>query len=147
MIDFIDYKEVVLLLPKIEKRQIVPFYGCSVSAGFPSPADDFLEKKVDLNNFLIRDQASTFLVKVSGDSMIDVGICHGDILIVDRSVPAKHNHIVVGAIDGEFTVKRLLQEKNNTLLKPENPAYQVVEITPDKNFRILGVVTFAIRNF
>ncbi|UZR95202.1 LexA family protein [Chondrinema litorale] len=147
MLNIIDPEEVVLLLPEINQKQVVPLYGCYVQAGFPSPADDFLEKKIDLNEFLIQNKSSTFLVRVSGESMSGVGIYEGNILIVDRSVTPKHNQIVVGSLNGEFTVKRLIKEGKRIILQPENPDYKPIEITKESNLKIWGVVTFAIQNF
>ena len=146
MINLINPQEAVLLLPKIDLQQVVPLYGSYVTAGFPSPADDFLEKKIDLNEYLIRNKASTFLVRVAGDSMSGAGICTGDILVVDRSVTPRNKHIIVGAINGEFTVKRFIKENKRIILQPENPAYKAIEITAESDFNVWGVVTFAIHN-
>jgi DNA polymerase V len=146
MINFINKKESALLLPHIQQKQVVPLYGSLVPAGFPSPADDFLEKKIDLNEYMIRNQAATFLVRVSGDSMSGAGICDGDILVVDRSVSPRSQHIIVGALDGEFTVKRFIKEGKRLLLQPENPTYPTIEIKPEQDFTVWGVVTFAIHN-
>ncbi len=146
MINFISRKESALLLPHIQQKQVVPLYGSLIPAGFPSPADDFLEKKIDLNEYMIRNKAATFLVRVKGESMSGAGICDGDILVVDRSVSPRDQHIIVGALDGEFTVKRLVQEKGRTFLQAENPNYPTIEIKEGQEFTVWGVVTFAIHN-
>jgi len=124
----------------------LPLFTSLVPAGFPSPADDFLENRIDLNEYLVRNQAATFLVRVKGDSMQQAGITDGDLLVVDRSVTPRHNHIIVGALDGEFTVKRLIKQGNRCWLRAENPKYPDLPIRPEQEFRVWGVVTFAIHN-
>jgi len=99
----------------------LPLFLSSVKAGFPSPADDFVETRLDLNEYLIDHPEATFFVRVSGDSMIRAGIHTGDILIVDRSLEPKNNDIVIAIIDGEFTVKRLKKYGDRVFLVPENP--------------------------
>lgn len=124
-----------------------PLYSNTISAGFPSPADDFLEKKLDLNKYLIHNSASTFLVRVNGHSMINAGISDGDILVVDRSLEPENNKIVIGIINGEFTVKRIVKKVKRLFLQPENENYQPVEITEDTDFKIWGIVTYTIHKF
>jgi DNA polymerase V len=119
----------------------LPFYACHVQAGFPSPADDYIEKKLDLNQHLIKHPSATFFVKASGESMINAGIHPGDILVVDRSLEAKHGKIVIAAIDGELTVKRLQRSEKGTFLFPENDAFKPIELTETNNVVIWGVVT------
>ncbi len=116
----------------------------AVQAGFPSPADDFKEEGIDLDGLLINNKQSTFLVKVSGDSMLGVGIFPGDRLIVDRSLKPKHNSIVIACIEGEFTVKRLVYKSQSWVLKPENKAYPTIKFRTDDDF-IWGVVTYNLR--
>ena len=123
----------------------VPAYS-GVAAGFPSPADDFLEDKLDLNEKLIKHPAATFFVRVSGNSMIKAGIYSGDLLIVDRSLEPRSGSIVVAVLDGDFTVKRISKSGEKLFLMPENPRYQPIEITDDSNFQVWGVVTNVIRN-
>jgi len=122
----------------------IPMFTCGVSAGFPSPADDFIDKKLDLNEFLIKHPSATFLVRVEGQSMINAGIFSGDILIVDRSIEVSNNDIVVAFINGEFTVKRIGTKKGKYYLLPENEDYKPIEVTPDMNFEVWGVVTYVI---
>jgi len=116
----------------------------NVQAGFPSPADDHIDSKLDLNEFLIKHPSATFFVKAAGDSMTDAGINEGDILIVDRSVDAKSNDIIVASLCGEFTLKRLIINGEKVYLKPENPKYNLIEINEDSLFSIWGVVTYVI---
>lgn len=120
-----------------------PLYSSKVQAGFPSSADEHIEAKLDLNKFLIPRPAATFMVRVSGDSMIGAGINENDILIVDRSVDAIDNKIVIAAIDNELTVKRLRYRDGKAYLFPENEAYQEIELRDGSS--IWGVVTSVIR--
>lgn len=121
-----------------------PLYSNSVSAGFPSPADDHIEQQLNLNEHLIKNPASTFFVRVSGESMKDVGIFPNDILIVDRSIKPVDGKIVIAVIDGELTVKRLKKEKNGILLMPENPDFKPIAVKELQDFSIWGVVTNVI---
>ena len=122
----------------------IPFYN-AVLAGFPSPADDYMEEKLDLNRFLIKNPSSTFYVKVEGASMIGAGIYPKDVLIVDRSLTAKHNDIVIAFLGGEFTVKRLSWQSDKVLLLPENPNYKPIDIT-GTDCQIWGIVTYVIHS-
>ncbi|HOW24189.1 MAG TPA: translesion error-prone DNA polymerase V autoproteolytic subunit [Bacteroidales bacterium] len=122
----------------------LPLFVPTISAGFPSPADDFIDRKLDLNEYLVRNQPATFLVKVQGTSMENAGILDGDILVVDRSLEPSSGKIVIGVIDGEFTVKRIEQKAGKFFLMPENDSFKPIEITPDMDFKIWGIVTFAI---
>lgn len=130
-----------------EKRHTLPLYSNHVQAGFPSPADDHIEKNLDLNEYLIKRPSSTFLVRASGDSMQDVGIFSGDILIVDKSLTAKQGDIVVVAVDGDLTVKRLHQQDGQCLLVAENSDYTNIEVSPCQSLHIWGVVLHAVRMF
>jgi len=124
-----------------------PLYLSSVQAGFPSAADDYLDRKIDLNEHLIKHPAATFFVKVKGDSMIGAGIYSGNMLIVDRSEDPKNNSIVVAILNGEFTVKRLHKKEGKIFLIAENPNYKLIEIAPNMDFEVWGVVLHAIRSF
>ncbi|MDY6934317.1 MAG: translesion error-prone DNA polymerase V autoproteolytic subunit [Spirochaetota bacterium] len=124
----------------------LPLFVTSISAGFPSPADDYIDKRLDLNEFLIRHPAATFFVRVSGDSMIDAGIHPDDILIVDRAVEAVNNKIVIAVLNGELTVKRLRIEGEAVYLYPENDEYSPIEITPQMQFEVWGVVIHVIHS-
>lgn len=126
------------------KQMSIPLYFTWISAGFPSPADDYIDKKLDLNEYLVKHPAATFFVKVSGDSMVRAGINNGDILIVDRALEPTHNKIIVAVVDGEFSVKRLKKTGNRLFLAPENNNYPVIEVKDGMNFEVWGVVTNVI---
>lgn len=116
-----------------------------ISAGFPSPADDFLDSSIDLNKALIKNKDATFYGRVKGDSMIGGGLSDGDLLIIDKSLEPKNGKIAVCFIDGEFTVKRIKLEKNLVWLMPENKKYQPIKVTSDNDFVIWGIVTNVIK--
>ncbi|MBF0478934.1 MAG: translesion error-prone DNA polymerase V autoproteolytic subunit [Candidatus Omnitrophica bacterium] len=122
----------------------LPLYVSPVKAGFPSPAEDFIDKKLDLNEHLIKHPAATFFVKVSGDSMLNAGILSGDILIVDRSLEPTNGKIIVAILNGEFTVKYFKKLSGKVVLSAANPKYPDIQITADMDFQIWGVVTNAI---
>lgn len=124
-----------------------PLFLESISAGFPSPAEDYVETALDLNEYLVNNPAATFMVRVSGDSMLDAGIHDGDVLVVDRSREPRPGLIVVAVLDGELTVKRLLQQGETYVLAPENPQYQPIEIQEGRDLHIWGVVTGMVRRF
>jgi len=130
-----------------EQTRKIPLYSSHVRAGFPSPADDYIESMLDLNEHLIKHPAATFVVKVSGDSMKDIGIHSGSLLLVDKSIAPVHGKIVVAALNGELTVKRLSIGKDKVLLVAENPDYPAIEITEDLDMVIWGVVTSMIQEF
>lgn len=116
-----------------------------VSAGFPSPAQDYIDKKIDMNEHLIRNECATFIVKVGSLSMINAGIDIDDELIVDRSLDAKHDDIVVALIDNDFTVKRLQIDFNERWLKAENPEFKDIHLKEGQQLIIWGVVTFILK--
>jgi len=123
----------------------VPLVLCPVPAGFPSPADDFIERTIDLNEWLIGNELATFIVRAEGDSMS--GEIHsGDRLIVDRSLEARHRDVVVACLDGEMIVKRLLIQDGRYYLQPENSSYPLIEITEERELIIWGVVTHSIHS-
>jgi DNA polymerase V len=122
----------------------VPYFLSSVSAGFPSPADDYIESKLDLNELLVPHPSSTFFVRANGNSMIEAGILNNDLLVVDRAIQASDNNIIIAVVDGELTVKRLKREKGKIFLLAENPDYEPIEIKEDTQFEIWGVVTSII---
>lgn len=121
---------------------LVPSPATAVPAGFPSPAQDYQASTIDLNDVLIKDRAATYLLRVTGSSMIDAGIADGDEILVDRSLTPAEGSIVVAAIDGEFTIKRFhIDQAGQGWLMPENPAYSPIPIPPESDFIIFGVVT------
>ena len=125
----------------------IPYFENGVSAGFPSPAEDHMHSKIDLNNLLIENPSATYYVRVNGDSMLGAGILSGDLLIVDRSIEVTNNCIVVAHLDGEFTVKRIKKIKNKIFLQAENNNYKPIEITKEMDFELFGVVAHAIHHF
>jgi|TARA_B100001105_G_scaffold146625_1_gene117481 DNA polymerase V len=122
----------------------LPLYSNKVPAGFPSPADDHMEGKLDLNNHLVKHPTATFFVRASGESMVGAGIHDGDILVVDRSLEPRHGKIIIAAVDGQLTVKRLQKRGSKTLLAPENKKYKPIELTENNDVKIWGVVTNVI---
>jgi DNA polymerase V len=135
----------ILLYKKGENLKL-PLMLATVPAGFPSPADEYIDEKIDLNEFLIEHPLATFFVRVKGNSMIGVGIHSGDVLIVDKAIEARNNHIVMAVMDGEFTVKRLRKINNKLFLEPENPEFKSIELNENCDFQIWGVVTYVIHN-
>ncbi len=127
-------------------RQLVtfPLFSDLVPCGFPSPAQDYVERRIDLNELMIQHPSATYFVRVTGDSMIDAGIGEGDLLVVDSSRKAEHGHIVIAAVDGEFTVKRL-QLHPVVMLKPENSVYAPIMIGGEENLEVFGVVTYIVK--
>ena len=122
----------------------IVFASASVQAGFPSAADDYIERKLDLNELLIHRPASTFFVRVEGESMANANIHTGDILIVDRALQAGEGSIVVAILNGEFTVKRITMKNGKMALLPENPAFAQIPIFAEADFQVWGVVTYTI---
>jgi len=122
----------------------LPCASSQVQAGFPSPADDFVEKSIDLNEELVSTPEATFFVRVRGESMQDAGIRDGDILVVDRAIRPKDNQIVVAMLDGDFTVKRFRNRGGQFCLEAENPAFASIPVGENQELVIWGVVTFII---
>ena len=118
-----------------------------ISAGFPSPAADYVEDGLDLNNYLIQNKPATFMFTVRGESMIVAGIHDGDKVVVDRALKAKHNDIVVAVVDGEYTIKRLYKYRGRIELRPENPDYQPITFTEGHELQIWGVVIGVVRKY
>ena len=138
-------KEIISSMVKNEHK--IPLYQSKVQAGFPSPADDYIEDILDLNQYLIKDPSASFMVRATGDSMTGAGIFSGNILIVDRSLEACHGRIVIAAINGELTVKRLFKKDGVSKLQAENPDYPDIMLTSQQEIIIWGVVTKAIAEF
>ena len=122
----------------------LPLYSSKVPAGFPSPADDHMEGKLDLNTHLVKHPTATFFVKASGDSMIGAGIHDGDILVVDRSLEPRQSRIVIAAVDGQLTVKRLKKKGKKIFLVPENKKFRSIELNENNDVKVWGVVTSVI---
>ena len=126
------------------KKIELPFFSAVVNAGFPSPAEDYVEARLDLNEHLIKNPAATFFVRVEGNSMIGAGIHSGDILIVDKSKEYRNNSVIIAIINGEFTVKRIRKTKTKIYLSPDNPEFKEIEIIPSMDFEVWGVVIYVI---
>lgn len=131
-------------LDYIPEAQRIPLYLSPVTAGFPSAADDYVDQQVNLHELLVHNAAATFFVRAVGDSMLGAGVHDGDLLIVDRSAEARSGRVVIAALDGELTVKRLVRRKGRALLLPENPAYPEIDITDREYVHIWGVVTYVV---
>ncbi len=116
----------------------------AVPAGFPSPADDYVERRLSLDEHLVQHRESTFFMRVAGHSMRELGIFDGDLLVVDRSVPAAHGSVVVAVVDGEFTVKQLLYTAQGKVLRAAHPDYPEIVIKPEQDFSIWGVVQWNV---
>ncbi len=132
--------------PDFESALRIPYIKEGVSAGFPSPATDFLGNDIDLNKELCKNPLATFYIKVKGNSMINAGISDKDILIVDRSLEPQNKKIAVCFIDGEFTVKRIKKENDCLYLMPENTNYQPIKVTEENELVIWGMVTYVIKS-
>jgi len=131
-------------VPDLSTKYRQSLFEAKVSAGFPSPAADYEEDKLDLNRYLIKNPAATFFVRVTGDSMMGAGIHSDDLLVVDRSLEPKDKSVVIAVIDGELTVKRIRIGNKKITLEPENENYSVQQITEDTDFQVWGVVTNVI---
>jgi DNA polymerase V len=146
-------RDTVTFLPLSPSSELLlPLFGSRLRAGFPSPADDYLEGRIDLNKYLVEHSAATFLVRIEGDSMTGAGIFPGDIAIVDKSlvdadIKAMHGKIVLAVLDGEFTIKRLCAKGKTVSLVPENDKYQPIAVSEGSDFMIWGVVKHSIRHF
>ncbi|MFV5697245.1 LexA family protein [Flavobacterium sp. ZT3R17] len=138
-------KKLTFFLPDFESDLKIPFMSEGVSAGFPSPAADFMETNIDLNKELSENPLATFYIKVKGNSMIDAGINDKDVLVVDRSLEPQNNKVAICFIDGEFTVKRIQLEKDCLYLMPENSNYSPIKVTEENQLIIWGIVTYVIK--
>ena len=127
-----------------EKVLDIPFYQSNVPAGFPSPAEDFMDLALNLQEYLVQHPSATFCVRVTGDSMQNAGIYSGDVMVVDRALEPQNNTIVLAILDGEFTVKRIQKKGQELYLKPENSKFKPIQITEEMNFQVWGVVTHII---
>lgn len=138
-------KNLSFYIPDADHEEEHFFVSEGIAAGFPSPADDFLETRISLDKTLVRNKEATFYAKVRGQSMIDANLDDGDLLVVDKSIEPAHDKIAVCFIDGEFTVKRLKVEKETVFLMPANKDYEPIEVTRENNFAIWGIVTHVIK--
>ena len=140
------YQHKDLLFYRLSEDQFsaIPLYENSVPAGFPSPAEDFMDLDLNLQEYLIQHPAATFCVRVTGDSMLKAGISSGDVMIVDRSLEVKDGNIVLAVLDGEFTVKRIKKTATELLLVPENSSFKAIKVTKEMDFQVWGVATHVI---
>jgi DNA polymerase V len=138
-------KKLQFFTPKTSNSNGVIFIDTGISAGFPSPADDFKETRISLDEELITNKEATFFAKVNGQSMIGAGLDNNDLLVIDRSLEPENNKIAVCFLDGEFTVKRLKVKNGEVWLQPENPNYPIIKITEENDFVIWGIVTSVIK--
>lgn len=142
----VSLKVMEVFKPDLSTECPLPLADSSVPAGFPSPADDYMEGSLDLNKHLVKHPAATFFVRVSGESMIDAGIHNEDILIVDRSLEPRDGKVVIAVLDGELVVKRLKRQKGAWVLMPENSDFDVIEPAAGSTFEIWGVVTHVVHS-
>ncbi len=133
-----------LYAASVDAELELPMIDGGISAGFPSPAQDYIDLKIDLNKELIANPSTTFYGRVRGVSMLDAGISNGDILIIDKSIEPKDGDTVVCFIDGEFTLKYIKTDGETVLLVPANEKFKPIKITEENNFCIWGVVTYSI---
>ena len=138
-------EKLVFFRPNQEYHKKMHWAQEGVSAGFPSPADDFKELRISIDQEVVRNEEATFYARVSGESMQGAGLDDGDLLVIDRSLEPVDNKIAVCFIDGEFTVKRLKVNKDEVLLIPENPKYQSIKVTEENELIIWGVVTYVVK--
>ena len=139
------YGALELFNPDISEPQAIPFSENGVAAGFPSPAEDFMDLSLDLNKELVKNPAATFYARVRGTSMIDEGINNGDLLIIDKSIEPHDGALAVCFIDGDFTLKRFKDMGDHGLLVPANKEFQPIVVNKDNDFQIWGVVRYIIK--
>ncbi|MDA8769032.1 translesion error-prone DNA polymerase V autoproteolytic subunit [Winogradskyella sp.] len=138
-------ENLTFFIPEYTEDSGTHFFDTGISAGFPSPAEDFKEQRLSLDDELVKNKEATFYARVSGQSMIGAGLDDNDLLVIDRSLEPENNKIAVCFLDGEFTVKRLRVSKEEVWLQPENPDYPIIKITADNDFVIWGIVTNVIK--
>ncbi len=136
--------EIFIIKSNLNTKNVTPFFVDSVSAGFPSPATDYLENKLDLNEYLVKHPAATYIVKANGSSMVEAGILSGDLLIVDRSVTPRNESIVIASIFGDLTVKKIRKKNTSLFLVSANSDYPSIEVKEEMECFIWGVVTYVI---
>jgi DNA polymerase V len=139
--------QVKIFIADTSTKLQIPFFNAGISAGFPSPAMDFIDLTIDMNKHLVKHPSSTFYGRVKGHSMKDIGIFDGDLLVIDKSLEPKNDKIAVCFLDGEFTVKRIKIEDNAIWLIPANIDYKAIKVSEDNEFLIWGIVTHVIKAF
>ena len=138
--------KIQFFIPDLENQLELPYISSGIKAGFPSPAADFDENKISLDNVLVKNKEATFYAKANGNSMTGAGIDDGDVLVIDRSLEPQNKKIAVCFIDGEFTVKRIKLENEEVYLMPENPNYKPIKISEENELVIWGIVTYVIKS-
>lgn len=138
--------KLIILKPKGKNSMGQWLIEQGISAGFPSPADDFKEVRISLDKELVRNKEATFYARVSGYSMINAGLDDGDLLVIDRSLTPANGKIAVCLVDGEFTVKRIRKEKDKLYLMPENKKYKEIKVSEENNLIVWGIVTYVIKS-
>ena len=138
-------ENLTFFIPEYTEDSGTHFFDTGISAGFPSPAEDFKEQRLSLDDELVKNKEATFYARVSGQSMIGAGLDDNDLLVIDRSLEPENNKIAVCFLDGEFTIKRLKVDGNDVWLQPENPKYPIIKITEENDFVIWGIVTSVIK--
>lgn len=138
-------ENLIFFTPETVEGAGANFFDTGISAGFPSPAEDFKEERLSLDDELVKNKEATFYARVSGQSMIGAGLDDNDLLVIDRSLEPANNKIAVCFLDGEFTVKRLRVNNEGVWLHPENPDYPTIKVTEDNDFVIWGIVTNVIK--
>jgi DNA polymerase V len=137
--------ELTFFIPDTENAKEFPFIVDGIKAGFPSPAADFDETKISIDQLVVKNETATFYAKANGNSMIGAGIDDGDILVIDRSIEPTDNKIAVCFIDGDFTIKRIKIEEDCIYLQPENPKFKSIKVTEDNDLIIWGIVTYVVK--
>src|SRR5476651_258539 len=141
-------RQILIQLPALGIKPIhVPLFSHKVPAGFPSPADDYIEGRLSLDEHLVPHKDSTFFVRAKGNSMIGAGIFDGDLLVVDKSLTPSSGDIVIAVVDSELTVKRFVQRDGKVILKPENPRFKEIELKEGQELQVWGVVTSTVKRF
>jgi DNA polymerase V len=141
-----EEEALTFFIPGNGRNTGLPFITHGISAGFASPAQDFLEDRIDLNTELAKNWLTTFYIRVSGNSMMNAGIADGDLLVADRSLEPSDGKIAICLIDGDFTVKRLKMGTGCLYLMPENPSYQPIKVNEENDFTVWGIVTYVIKS-
>lgn len=142
---FLKNESISIFRPEVVEELFLPVLSAGISAGFPSPAMDFMDVSIDLNQLMIKHPSATFFGRVQGTSMLDAGISDGDLLVIDRSLSPANNKIAVCFIDGEFTIKRIQKEVDCCWLMPANEKYKPIKVTKDNDFLVWGIVTHVIK--
>ena len=136
---------IIIHPPNLDSKLALPNVGPQIVAGFPSPAEDYLEAMLDLNQVLIKNPSATFYGRVKGSSMKDAGVDPGDLLVIDKSLSYRNNALAVCFLNGEFTLKRIKKEGDTLLLMPANQDYQPIVVNEDADFAVWGIVTYIIK--